>query len=352
MIRVLIVDDSAVLRQQLRFILQSDPELSVVGEARNGEEAITLAKQLHPDVVTMDIRMPRMDGFQAIRSIMADSPVPIVVVSANDPAQESEITSQAMKLGAVSVMRKPGSMADPGYKIVAARLIEQVKLMSEVRVVTRIRTRSVAIPEAKAESPSIKLSLKPTVHKPEIIAIGSSTGGPAALYRVLSALPANCPVPIAIVQHITYGFVEGLASWLSGDCRLKVTVATHGERLQAGCVYIAPDQCHMLVDSYGRVRLREGEPIGGHRPAVTALFQSVAESFGAAAVGVILTGMGADGAVGMKAMAAAGAITIAQDEKSCVVFGMPKEAIALGAVQYVVPLEKIPSAMMELCKVR
>ncbi len=341
MIRVLVVDDSAVLRQGTRFILESDPELKVVGEARNGEEAVALTKLLRPDVITMDIRMPRMDGLEAIRHIMAENPVPIVVVSSMDPDRETGLASQAAKLGAVSIVRRTGRVSDPKYKAFIARLIEQVKLMSDVKVIQQ----RIAPPETRAPKPTVQPGMR---RKTQVIAIGASTGGPAALNQVLSALPANFLITILVVQHISFGFVEGLAGWLDAACKLQVKVARHGERIQPGAVHIAPDDQHMAIDVYGRIRLNQSDPINGHRPSITVLLESVAKAYGPAAMGVILTGMGSDGAVGMKALREIGAITIAQDEKSCVVFGMPKEAIALGAVQHIVPLEKMARTMMAL----
>ena len=349
MIRVLVVDDSAVLRQSTRFILESDPELKVVGEARNGEEAVALVGRLRPDVVTMDIRMPKMDGLEAIRHIMADNPVPIVVVTSVDLDQEMDISSQATRAGAVSVLRRPTRMTDSEYKTFTAMLVGQVKLISEIKVIHR--------PMARKTAPTTPLPPIGGIRggegrgQTEIVALGSSTGGPAALHQVLRALPADFSPPILIVQHIAPGFVEGLAGWLDGACKLRVKAAQQRERIQPGFVYIAPDSNHLEV-GYGRIRLSQGKPVGGHRPSVTPLFESVARCYGPNAMGVIMTGMGADGAVGMKALREAGAITIAQDEESCVVFGMPKEAIALGAVQHVVPLEKIAQTMMALCKYR
>jgi two-component system chemotaxis response regulator CheB len=345
-IRVLIVDDSAVLRQGTRFILESDPQLKVIGEARNGEEAIALTKRLQPDVITMDIRMPRMDGLEAIRHIMAENPVPIVVVSSIDLDREIGIASQATRLGAVSVVNRIGRVSDPKYKAFVARLIEQVKLMSEVKVIHRSWLRETAPPETGAPKPRTKPRM---ARKTQVIAIGASTGGPAALNQVLSALPADFLIAILVVQHISFGFVEGLAGWLGAACKLQVKVAEQGERIQPGVVYVAPDERHMEV-IYGRIRLHQSDLVNGHRPSATVLFESVAKAYGPAAMGLILTGMGSDGAVGMKALREAGAITIAQDEESCVVFGMPKEAIALGAIQHIVPLEKTAQTMMTLCK--
>jgi two-component system chemotaxis response regulator CheB len=345
-IRVLVVDDSAVLRQGLRFILESDPELKVIGEAKNGEEAIALAKRLQPNVITMDIRMPKMDGLEAIRHIMAENPVPIVVVSSIDLNCEIGIASQATKLGAVSIVRRPVRISDPKYKAFVARLIEQVKLMSDVKVIHQSQLRKKAPLETRAPKPRTKPQ---TACKTQVIAIGASTGGPAALNQILSALPASFLTTILVVQHISFGFVEGLAGWLDAACKLQVKVAEHGKRIEPGAVHIAPDDQHMEIDVYGRIRLNQSGPVDGHRPSVTVLFESVAQAYGPAAMGVILTGMGSDGAVGMKALREAEAITIAQDQESCVVFGMPKEAIALDAIQHIVPLEKMAQTMMALC---
>ena len=335
-----------------------------------------MAKDLKPDVITMDLRMPRMDGFEAIREIMAVSPAPIVVISGEDLDNERELTRQALRMGAVAVLKKPGSVLDPAGRAQADKLIQQVKLMSGVKVVTRLRSmnnapsplaaptagsrgealRAVSTAPAAAAAPTAPVATPPIEavlpgRKVEILAIGASTGGPAALYKVLSGLPANFPVPVVIVQHISFGFVDGLASWLGGGCKLPVRVPAHGEHLESGMVYIAPDGHHMEVTPFARVRLTDDAPVGGHRPAVTRLFESVARAFGASTLAVILTGMGADGAVGMRTLKDAGARTIAQDEGTCVVFGMPKEAIAMGAIDSVLPLPQIAPMISALCTV-
>jgi len=348
-IRVLVVDDSAVLRQSTKFILESDPDLKVIGEAVNGIDALELVDRLRPDVITMDIRMPKMDGLEAIRQIMAARPAPIVVVTSIDLDRDLGVTSQATKLGAVSVLRRPESVASPGYRTFASSLIQQVKLMSSVKLVHRpLDTRS---PQAAPPPGNIApLGTLTRTAKTEIVAIGSSTGGPAALHKLLTGLPGSFPLPIVMVQHISFGFVKGLADWLNDACQIRVKVAEQGERLQGGTAYIAPDDCHLMVDRFNKITLSTGEPVGGFRPSVTPLFQSTAHSYGAAAIGVILTGMGSDGATGMLAMKQAGALNLAQDESSCVVFGMPKEAIALGAVHHVVPLDKM-AAMIQSCMI-
>jgi two-component system chemotaxis response regulator CheB len=345
-IRVLVVDDSAVLRQSTKFILESDPGLKVVGEAKNGEEAVAMVKHLKPDVITMDVRMPRMGGLDAIRHIMADNPTPIVVVSSVNRDQETDLSSQARKLGAVCVLRRPGRASSPEYQAFIASLIEQVKLMSEVKVIARRRTRETVSPQRGISGPEAQST---KACKTQVVAIGSSTGGPAALHQILSALPADFYLPILIVQHISFGFVAGLVGWLDAACKLRVKVAEQRERIRPGTVYVAPDGHHLQV-GFGRVRLSQGEPVTGHRPSVTVLFESVAGAYGPAAVAVILTGMGSDGARGMRTLRDAGAMTLAQDEASCVVFGMPKEAIGLGGVLHVVPLGKMAPTMTALCR--
>jgi two-component system chemotaxis response regulator CheB len=329
------------MRQTTRFMLESDPDLKVIGEAGDGAEALSQVERLRPDVITMDLRMPRVDGLEAIRRIMAVHPAPIVVVTGVDLEREAHLPKEVARLGAVSILKRPEPSA-PNYRAFAAKLVEQVKLMSDVKVVRRPWSRRAAQPDEGRGAVA-----RPAAQRIEIVAIGSSTGGPAALHTVLSRIPANFPAPILIVQHISFGFVDGLASWLGGACPLRVTVAQPRERVQPGSVYLAPDNCHMQIDRLGRIGLASDEPIDGHRPSATALFKSVARAYGPAALGVILTGMGADGAAGLKAMQQAGALTIAQDEASCVVFGMPKEAIALGAVAHVVPLDRIAARIQE-----
>ena len=348
MIRVLVVDDSAVLRQSTRLILESDPDLSVIGEARDGVDAVSLVDRLKPDVITMDLHMPKMDGLQAIEQIMAKHPAPIIVVTSANLDQELGLGLRASKCGALSVLQRPARIAAPDYLAFTAKLIEQVKLMSTVKVVRRVRTSKPVPPDVAAKTP---MPTRGSV-KPEIVAIGSSTGGPAALHKIISAIPADFPVPIVIVQHISFGFVQGLAEWLDAASPLHVKVAQPGEKVRPGTAYVAPDGDHMGVDRSNRIALDPADPISGHRPSVTALFRSIARSYGASAIAAILTGMGADGAIGMKALHDAGAFTLAQDEASCVVFGMPKEAIALGAAQQIVALDQIAPTLVALVAAR
>ncbi len=340
MIRVLVVDDSPTVRELLVRILQSDPDLRVVGMARDGQEAVSLAGQLRPDVITMDIRMPRMDGFQATKRIMQHYPTPIVVVSASVDAEDLKITFNAIRAGALTVVEKPSGPAGPAFEAMRDQLVTTVKLMSEVHVVRRWGTemlRTAPVPPRPATG-DVRTS---------VVAIAASTGGPGAVYQVLRELN-DCPVPILLVQHITRGFGQGMVDWLKGATRLRVETAQQGEVLKAGRVLVAPDDRHLQVRSDGRVNLVPRADDKELCPSADRLFASVAEAFGRRAIGVIMTGMGRDGVKGLEQLKVAGGRVLAQDEKSCVVFGMPKEAIAAGVVNRVVPLDQIAAAILEM----
>ncbi len=336
MIQVLIVEDSPTQRQLLRTILESDPELQVVGEARHGQEAVQLSRELRPNIITMDIQMPKMNGYEAIRQIMAETPCPIIVLTSTRSDIEMGVSYKALETGALMVVRKPRGPAVNDSEALA--LIAQVKTMSQVKVVRR-RTTPLTLPVAPpAAGASARGGLKCPVR---IVAIGASTGGPPALQLILSQLSADIPVPIVIVQHISQGFVGGLVKWLDDTTPLAIKIAAHGEPLAAGSVYVAPDNFQLTVTVSGHIWLRQSEPVDGHCPSVTALFKSVASSYGCRAAGVLLTGMGRDGADGLQAIRAAGGLTIAQNQSSSVVFGMPKAAIELGAATEVLALERI-----------
>ncbi len=347
MIRVLIVDHSPALRHLTRNILEGDPELRVVGEAGNGQAALALCDQLQPDIVTMDVRTLQADGYLAIRRIMAESPRPIVVLA--DTGSDPDLTNgfKALEAGALMVVGKPHGL--PGSDAEADKFIAQVKAMAGVKVVRR-RWWLFGQKEQRTRNRGLVRSPLPLVRKPQLIAMGASTGGPLALQGILGQLPGDLPVPVVVVQHISRGFVSGLACWLDTTTPLRVKVAESGEPLRPGTVYLAPDDRHLLVTQDHIVRLEASPPVDGHRPSVTALFQSVAQSYGAAAVGVLLTGMGSDGAWGLKALHDAGAHTIAQDEGSSIVFGMPQRGIALGVAHEVWPLEQIAGRLNELVR--
>ncbi len=355
--RVLIVEDSPVARELMVSILQSAPGLQVVGTARNGAEAVRLTKRLKPDVIAMDVHMPEMDGFEATRQIMIEAPCPVIIVSASLDKNQQDLTFDALQAGALSVMEKP-TMYDP--PTVYQALVSQIKLMSEVKVVRRWNRepRSPGSPTHRA-SEGGEYSQPPPVKEPpvlkrngqskiQLIAIASSTGGPGILAQILGKLPPTFPVPILIVQHITTGFGAGLAAWLNQQTPLEVRLARHADEPKAGQVLIAPDDYHMVINSMGLIFFSKKPPSYGLRPSADYLFHSVAQVYGATAIGVILTGMGSDGARGLQAMRDAGAHTIAQDKDTCVVFGMPAVAIELGAVEQILPANKIAAAIMAL----
>jgi len=336
MIKVLIVEDSPMVRELLCHMLSSDPELKVVGTVTNGIEAIEFVKHEKPDVITMDMLMPKMDGIEATRSIMETNPVPIVVVSACWNPKEVEKTFHAIEAGAVAVLEKPRGMDHPDYDNMKKELIQTVKLMSEVRVVRRWpQFRRTDGMEPGQISRDIKL-----------VAIGASTGGPLVLQKILSRLPKDISFPMLIVQHISSGFLQGLIDWLSRTTGFPIHIATHGELPLMGHVYFAPDGFHMEMESDRRIALSKSEPVNGLRPSVSTLFRSVTHSYGKNAIGILLTGMGKDGAKELKLMKEKGAVTIAQDQESSIVHGMPGEAIKLDAAMYVLPPDRIAHALI------
>jgi two-component system chemotaxis response regulator CheB len=345
-IRVLIVEDSAVVRELLGFILGSDPAIQVVGTADDGAKALRAVQELKPDVVTMDIQMATMDGYEATRRIMEKQPTPIVVVSASVDAKQVATTFRALEAGALAAVEKPIGIEHPGYAEAARNLIQTVKLMSEVKVVGRRRPHPDLESPAPALAPGVATDPAISSADVDIVAIGASTGGPPALQTILSELPGNFPAPVLIVQHMCPGFVQGFAVSLERSSDLSVHVATHGELLLPGHVYLAPDNMQMGVLRGGLVALRAGPPENGLRPAASYLFRSVAEVYGRKAVGILLTGMGKDGAEELNLMKAEGALTIAQDKESSVVHGMPGEAIKLNAATHVLP----PAAIAALLK--
>ncbi|MFH0823073.1 MAG: chemotaxis-specific protein-glutamate methyltransferase CheB [Pseudomonadota bacterium] len=348
MIKVLVVEDSAVARELICHILSSDREITVMGTAANGEEAVDFVSRHKPDVITMDIIMPKMDGFQATRAIMETNPVPIVIVSASLVKEEVEKTWRAVEAGAVAALEKPrySDLDGPGGE--AARLVQTVKLMAQVKVVRRWkRTGPAPAPPAsvRVPAPTVKdrVRTKPLVR---IVAIGASTGGPQTLHRILTGLPAGFSVPILVVQHISPGFTAGFVDWLNRSSILPVTIATHKERALPGHVYVAPDGLQMRVDSSCNITAVPDDPENGLRPAVSCLFRSVAQAFGDRAIGVLLTGMGRDGAEELLLLKSKGALTVAQDKESSIVFGMPAEAIKLGGARHVLP----PDGIIELLR--
>ncbi len=346
MIKVLVVEDSPVVREFLVHILNSDPDIHVVGTANDGEDALDAVRRKQPDVITMDIHMPRMNGIEATRRIMETQPTPIVIVSGSQDTREVATTFDAVDAGALAVLRRPAGIGHPDYEATVRELVQTVKLMSEVKVVRRWLRRAAAV------SRPGETGLKRAAARVRVIAIGASTGGPPALQAILAALPKDLPVPILIVQHMAAGFVRGFADWLAHSTGLPVHVAADGESILPGHVYVAPDEFQMKVENGGRIALAKDPPENGLRPSVSYLFRSVAAVYGGDAVAGLLTGMGCDGAEELKQLKDRGAVTFAQDKDSSVVHGMPGEAIKLDAAMLVLPPEKIAATLTNLANNR
>ena len=342
MIKVLIVEDSTVAREFLTYVLTSDPAIQVIGTANNGVEALEFLEHKKPDVITMDIHMPIMDGFEATRRIMETVPTPIVIVSGSTGSTEVASTFRAIEAGALAIVRRPPGINHQEFEEASQEIIRTVRLMSEIRVVRRIpRTAATRIPEYSPPVSGFKA--KGTI---QVVAVGASTGGPPVLKQILSGLLQNLPVPILIVQHIADGFSKGLVDWLGGTSGLPVHIASHGEVPLPGHAYFPPDGFHLGVGNGPCIILDDGAPENGLRPSVAYLFRSVSQTFGPGAIGVLLTGMGKDGAEELKLLRDRGAITIAQDEASSVVYGMPGEAVKLGATGHVLPPEGIVATIL------
>ena len=336
-IRVVIVDDSSLMREMLRSIISEEPGIEVAGVARDPYEAREVIKQTNPDVITLDIEMPRMDGLSFLEKIMTLRPTPVVMVSSLTQ-EGSDATIRALEIGAVDCVAKPDGSDGHGFEAMAHELIGKIRVAATARL-------SMRRPHAPA----------PTLPTPRragsgtrFIAIGASTGGVERIRDVLAVMPADCP-PIVITQHMGPSYVPAFAARLDRLSAPSVRVAGPGDRLAQGVVYIAPGDRHLVVirDAQGySCHIQDGPPVSGHRPSVDALFSSVARAAGANAVGVILSGMGRDGANGMLAMRDAGAYTIGEQESSCVVYGMPRAAREAGAVAIELPLAQIPAEML------
>jgi two-component system chemotaxis response regulator CheB len=344
MIRILIADDSELTRVVLRDLLSQDPELQVVCEVSDGRSAVQKTAEFRPDLVIMDVMMPVMDGIEATAEIMAATPTPILMLSANTDPRDSRSAFAAIKTGALDVMAKPAGVVTESFSLIAAQLIAKVKSLSRIRVIHHYR-----VPRPKPEQPQQEqTSLVLPTGPRRILAIGASTGGPKAILHLLQGLPKDLAAAVLVVQHIADGFATGFADWLNREAALPVCVATTGSELQSGQVLIAPNRAHLTVKS-NRVALEDSPPLHNCRPAVDALFLSLAAGQRATeTVAVLLTGMGTDGASGMTALQKQGAYTIAQDEASSAVFGMPKAAIERGAAVQVLPLENIAEVVRRL----
>jgi two-component system chemotaxis response regulator CheB len=341
--RVLVVDDSPLMRRLLSDIINAAADLRVVGAAADPIAAHAMLKTLDPDVLTLDVEMPRMNGIDFLRRLMRFRPMPVVMVSALT-ARGSAQTLKALELGAVDFVAKPSSPAAGD----AAEFAEEVR--EKIRNAGASRARPPAAPERRSPTPPVMVAARPGWRPAaeDLVVVGASTGGTEALKEVLVALPENTP-GILVVQHMPQSFTGSFARRLDGLCRIRVKEAAHGERVQPCTAYVAPGHSHLLVRKAGagyQTELSRAEPVNRHRPSVDVLFHSAAACAGRHSVGVILTGMGKDGAAGMLAMRRSGAWTIAQDQATCVVYGMPREAVALGAVDEVAPLPEIGSRLM------
>lgn len=338
-IRVLIIEDSKVVRDLLEHIIGQDMRFEVAGSVESAEEALRVLDRVSPDVISMDIRLPGMNGFEATQRIMAERPTPIVVISASVEREDLRITMNALQAGALTVLEKPAGTAATGYQAVAERICTQLAIMSQVKVVRR--RVSTAIPP-RSET---RLAARPGCYR--ALGIVSSTGGPNALVQLLSGLGPDFPLPILLVQHITTSFLDGFAAWLASVCPFSVEIVSNRAVLARGKVYLAARDHHLRMDS-GFARVDAGEPVGAQRPSGTVLFESMAKTLSGRALGVLLTGMGEDGAEGLLQLHKRGGHTIAEDESTAVVYGMPAEAVRLGAVSESLPLHSIAPRIREL----
>jgi two-component system, chemotaxis family, protein-glutamate methylesterase/glutaminase len=338
MIRVLIAEDSATVRELLRAIVGGDGGMTVVGEAGNGVEAVELTKALRPDLVVMDIAMPEMDGFEATRRIMVETPTPIVIVSARYDVHDVQVSMHALHVGALTAVPKPRGPQSAQFEDDAREFLAILRLMSQVKVVRRWRHR---------RSSGVPVVTRADI-RPRVVAMAASTGGPAAIHQILADLPADFPVAILLVQHMSHGFMDGFAAWLDTAGPLRVQVASEGQPLEPATVYVAPDDLHLGIAQRSRIALAGAPAIHGFRPSANHLFASVADQFGRSAVGVILTGMGDDGCVGLAALRREGGRIVVQDEKTSVVFGMPGAAVEAGLADWTLPLPDIAPTLRAL----
>jgi two-component system chemotaxis response regulator CheB len=342
----MVVEDSLVVRQLLVHIISRDPRLIVAAAVGSAEEALQEIAHVRPDVISMDIRLPGMDGLEATRRIMTEHPTPIVVIADSIEDSSLKISMNALRAGALTVVEKPVGVSSAGYAGISDTICTQLYIMSQVPVV---RQRSFAWrPMSEAAPPSRTMDRSPT--RPSIMGIAASTGGPPALAKVLSALPADFPLPILLVQHMGAPFMEGFASWLDGLVPLEVRLAQDQEIPAPGMVYVAPGDRHLLLSTAGTLRVSAEAPEGNQRPSATRLFQSMAQTVGRRGLGVILTGMGEDGARGLAEMRQAGGYAVAEDESTAVVYGMPAAAVRLGGVSVSLPLDLIAPRLLRLAR--
>jgi two-component system chemotaxis response regulator CheB len=372
-IRVIVVDDSALMRRVITGLLEQDPSIRVVATARNGREAIDLVQELRPDIVTMDVRMPVMDGLATTEHLMAYCPTPILVLTASLASHEVDITFKMLGAGALEVIEKPSGSDAQTLDRTGRALIRRIKVLARVKVVTHLRgrRRPAQVPSMMAsqavqgqgdkeirrqgdklntQSPNLPVSASLGLDIP-LIVIGASTGGPRVVNELLSSLPGDLRAAVLVVQHIAQGFSAGMAEWLANASRLPVTLAVEGQAIRVGEVLIAPDTRDLQITSERTIHLSDS-PLLIQRPSIDIAMQAAAEVFGARAIGVLLTGMGRDGAYGMLTIKRSNGYTIVQDEATSTIFGMPRAAIQLGAALEVLPAIRIAPRLVELIKQR
>jgi two-component system chemotaxis response regulator CheB len=348
MIRILVAAGLGATYELILRMLEPDPLLAVVREARDGVQVVSMTQRLQPSLIIMDSNMLCLGGVDAIRRIMIETPTPIVIASDRSDTVQHDIEMRALAAGALTVVRSPRSHQSPDFEAMSLDMISAVRAMAPIKLVRRWPDRPSW--ETQRASPSVSSVAFPSLRtvRCRVVAVAASTGGPAALQRLLRGLPADFPSPILVVQHIAGGFTNSLVGWLNAGSSLHVKIAEHGEATIPGTVYVAPDDRHLGISDRSEILLSNAPRIRGFRPSASFLFDSVATAFGAATVSVVLTGMGDDGVAGLETVRSVGGFTIAQDEASSVVFGMPGSAITAGLADVVSPVSDIGARLVQL----
>ncbi|MBF0456287.1 MAG: chemotaxis-specific protein-glutamate methyltransferase CheB [Nitrospirae bacterium] len=355
-IKVLIVDDSPVAVEVLTRILATSDEIELVGSARHGKEALEMIPRLRPNVICTDLHMPQMNGLEFVKEVMARHPLPILVISVSVSEDKTENVFQLLEAGAIDVFPKPRGVLSGQLSKFSSELITKIKILSGVVPFRKQKKHGIAssgkttahIPKPCADSGGSLPHIETLSRHLKMIVIGASTGGPQALEKIFTGLPANFSIPIVCIQHISEGFLVSLVDWLKGHSKLNVAIARNNERPVPGNIYFAPDDRHLKIGKSGAFQLNDDPPDGGHKPSITVTMVSLAEYYMGGVLGVLLTGMGRDGAEGMLSISQAGGVTVAQDEDSSIVFGMPDQAIKMGAAKYVLDINKIGRFLVKI----